>query len=190
MIVSTGWFAPPNRKSSVWPIRIALVANLAMLATASQLPPAWAPPYWLITWLPIAAFTWSAVIWFVLAHIKGLTPRLAPQLMLPLATALVVGAVGASTLTLPPNWTVSSAMTDVGDTAVHPLGAGHGRAIRVTGLGATASLGATHTTSGRGPSPKALSTGGPRPLQKAPSTSTSPTVRTRIPRVGFQHPQN
>ncbi|WP_157074531.1 hypothetical protein [Janibacter corallicola] len=142
LLASVGWLRADGRPVSVWPARIALVANLAVLATASQLPPAWAPPYWVITWLPVVAFSYAALVWRVLSHLGGTSPDLTARLRLPVGGALVVGGVLAAALALFPSWTVSDAMTGVGRTAAASLGPGEGRAARITGYGATANLGA------------------------------------------------
>ncbi len=142
LLASVGWSRADGSPVSVWPARIALVANLAVLATASQLPLAWAPPYWVITWLPVVALSYAALLWRVVSHVWGTSPDLGPRLRLPLGGALVVGGVLAATLALSPGWTVTDAMTGAGRSAAGELGPGEGRAVQITGYGATANLGA------------------------------------------------
>lgn len=140
--ISTGWRVPQGRASSAWPARVALLANLGMLATASRLPEFPAAPYWIITWLPVAAFTWAALLWRGLAYLEDATPRLAPRLALPLAGALVIGGVAASALALSPDWAETEAMKDTARSAAQDLGPGEGRPVAITGLGFTPTLGA------------------------------------------------
>ncbi len=140
--ISSGWRIPQGRASSASPARIALLANLAMIATASRLPEWPAAPYWIVTWLPVAAFTWAALVWRGLAYLENATPHLAPRLARPLSAALVVGGVAASALALSPNWAESRTMTATARAAVDDLGPGDGRHVGITGLGFTPTLGA------------------------------------------------
>ena len=90
-VIATGYRVPQGRASSAWPARVALVANLGMLATASRLPEWPLAPYWVITWLPVAAFTWCALVWRALAYVDSATPHLPLRLARPLGAALVGG---------------------------------------------------------------------------------------------------
>lgn len=142
LVISTGRIVPHGRASSTWPARIALLANVAMALTASRLPTAWAPPYWVITWLPVAAFSWAALLWYALAHLKRVSPRLRRPVALPLTGLLVACGVAASALALPPDWRESSTMGALGRSTADGLGPGHGRHVQITGMGFTAALGA------------------------------------------------
>lgn len=142
MAISSGWRVPQGRASSVWPARVALLANLGMVATASRLPEFPAAPYWVITWLPIVAFTWAALVWRGLAYLEQATPHLAPRIALPLAVGLVVGGVGAAVLSSQPHWAETRAMNAVARESAADLGPGEGRHVKVVGLGFVPTLGA------------------------------------------------
>ncbi|QBF45817.1 hypothetical protein [Janibacter limosus] len=140
--ISTGYKVPRGRASSVWPARVALVANLGMLATASRLPEWPLAPYWVITWLPVAAFTWAALAWRGLAYLADATPHLPARIALPLAGALVVGSIVSVPLAHQPDWTETDAMTRVARLAGEDLGPGENRAVQINGLGFVPTLGA------------------------------------------------
>ncbi|WP_277451648.1 hypothetical protein [Janibacter sp. DB-40] len=140
--ISTGWRVPRGRASSAWPARVALAANLGMIATASRLPEWPAAPYWVITWLPVAAFTWAALVWRGLAYLEGATPRLPGRIAMPLAGGLVVGGLAAAVLTVQPDWSESRSMSTVARGTVSALGPGEGRAVRIRGYGFVPTLGA------------------------------------------------
>lgn len=142
-VVSTGWRVPHGRRSTVWPARVALVANLAMLLTASRLPDFPAAPYWIMPWLPVAAFTWAALAWRACAWVRDLGP------VLP-ARGLVAGAVGVGLLALGvagttgrPDRERDAAMTQAGQLVAGEIGPGEGRPVRVEGFGFTPLLAAT-----------------------------------------------
>lgn len=140
--ISTGWRVPRGRASSAWPARVALVANVGMIATASRLPEWPAAPYWVITWLPVAAFTWAALAWRGLAYLESATPRLPARTAMPLACGLVVGGLAASALSSQPDWSESRSMSAIARTTVSELGPGEGRAVKITGFGFIPTLGA------------------------------------------------
>ncbi|WP_338747786.1 hypothetical protein [Janibacter alittae] len=140
--ISTGWRVPQGRASSAWPARAALVANVGMIATASRLPEWPAAPYWVITWLPVAAFTWAALVWRGLAYLENATPRLPARIAMPLAGGLVVGGLAASVLAVPPDWSENRSMSAVASTTVSEMGTGQGRAVRISGFGFVPTLGA------------------------------------------------
>lgn len=140
--ISTGWRVPRGRASSAWPARVALVANVGMIATASRLPEWPAAPYWIITWLPVAAFTWAALAWRGLAYVENATPRLPSRIAMPLAGGMVVGGIAASVLAVQPDWAESRSMSAVARTTVTEMGPGEGRAVRITGFGFVPTLGA------------------------------------------------
>lgn len=141
--ISTGRRVPQGRASSVWPARVALVANLGMVATASRLPqwPA-AAPYWIITWLPVAAFTWAALTWRGLAYLERATPRLPRGVTVPLAGALLVGGLASPLLAAQPSWAEARSMQALARATVAGLGTGHGDPLRITGYGFVPTLGA------------------------------------------------
>lgn len=141
--IATGYRVPQGRASSAWPARVALVANLGMLATASRLPEWPLAPYWVITWLPVAAFTWCALVWRALAYLDSATPHLPLRIARPLGAALVAGGVAATVLALPPAWAEYDSMTRVARAAGDDLGAGEGRHLRISGLGFVPTLGAS-----------------------------------------------
>lgn len=140
--ISTGWRVPRGRASSAWPARVALVANIGMVATASRLPEWPAAPYWVITWLPVAAFTWAALVWRGLAYLESASPRLPGRIAMPLAGGLVVGGLAASVLAVQPDWSESRSMSTVARTTVSGMGPGGGRAVRIRGYGFVPTLGA------------------------------------------------
>ena len=140
--ISTGYKVPLGRASSVWPARVALVANVGMLLTSSRLPEWPLAPYWVITWLPVAAFTWAALAWRGLAYLDQATPHLAARIALPLGGGLVAGAVAAGTLAVQPNWAEMDSMKQVARLAGDDLGAGDGRHVQIHGLGFVPTLGA------------------------------------------------
>ncbi|WP_435198677.1 hypothetical protein [Janibacter sp. GS2] len=141
-VISSGWRVPQGRASSVWPARVALLANLGMVATASRLPEFPAAPYWVITWLPVVAFTWAALAWRGLAYLENATPHLAPRIALPLAGGLVVAGLGAAVLSSQPRWAETRAMNTVARESVADLGPGEGRHVKIVGLGFVPTLGA------------------------------------------------
>lgn len=140
--ISTGYRVPRGRASSVWPARVALVANVGMIATASRLPEWPLAPYWIITWLPVAAFTWAALTWRALAYVDSATVQLPLRLARPLGASLVAGGVAAAALTVSPGWAESEAMTLAARAAGEDLGAGRGRPVQIHGLGFVPTLGA------------------------------------------------
>lgn len=140
--ISTGYRVPQGRASSAWPARVALVANLGMLITASRLPEFPLAPYWIVTWLPVAAFTWAALVWRGLAYLEQATPHLPARVALPLGGGLVAGGIAATALALPPAWPEIDSMTQVARTAGQEMGRGEGRHVQVNGLGFTPTLGA------------------------------------------------
>lgn len=140
--ISTGHKVPRGRSSSAWPARVALVANVGMLLTASRLPEWPLAPYWVITWLPVAAFTWAALAWRGLAYLDDATPHLPARIALPLGGALVAGSIVAAPLAHQPDWTETDSMTRVAKLAGDDLGQGEGRAVQVNGLGFVPTLGA------------------------------------------------
>ncbi|NYF99592.1 hypothetical protein [Janibacter cremeus] len=140
--ISTGWRVPQGRASSAWPARVALVANVGMLATASRLPEWPAAPYWVITWLPVAAFTWAAFAWRGLAYLESATPRLPHGVAVPVAGGLVVGGLAAALLATQPNWSQTRTMTAVARTSVSEMGPGDERPVRISGFGFVPTLGA------------------------------------------------
>lgn len=140
--ISTGWRVPRGRASSAWPARVALVANIGMLATASRLPEWPAAPYWIITWLPVAAFTWAALAWRGLAYLENATPRLPSRIAMPLAGALVVAGLVGALATTQPDWAESRSMSAVARGTVEQMGPGDGRPVRITGFGFVPTLGA------------------------------------------------
>lgn len=142
-VISTGWRVPQGRASSAWPARIALLANAGMIATASRLPEFPAAPYWIITWLPVAAFTWAALAWRGLAYLENATPHhLAPSVALPLAAGLVLGGLGASFVSSDPDWAETRAMNELARESAAHLGPGEDRHVQITGLGFVPTLGA------------------------------------------------
>lgn len=141
-VISTGWRVPQGRASSAWPARVALLANLGMIGTASRLPEFPAAPYWVITWLPVAAFTWAALVWRGLAYLEKATPHLSPRVAIPLAGGLVIAGVGAPFLAPQPAWAEAQAMNTLARETVADLGPGEGRHVRVIGLGFMPTLGA------------------------------------------------
>lgn len=142
-LISSGWHAPHGRASSAWPARIALAANLGMLITASRLPDFPAAPYWIVTWIPVAAFTWAALAWRALAYLERAALDLNPRWAFTLTAGLTVGGLVASTCSLQPQWAEFDSMAAVGRTAADKLGPGEGRPLQITGQGFDASLGAT-----------------------------------------------
>ena len=140
--ISTGWRVPQGRASSAWPARVALVGNLGMVVTASRLPEWPAAPYWVIVWLPVAAFTWAALVWRGLAYVEDASPRLPRKVSLRVAPGLVAAAIGAATLGVAPDWDKHHAMTAVAESTVDGLGRGDGRPLRINGLGFIPTLGA------------------------------------------------
>lgn len=140
--IATGYRVPRGRASSAWPARVALVANLGMLLTASRLPEWPLAPYWVITWLPVGAFTWAALAWRGLAYLENASPHLPARVALPLGGGLLAGGAAAATLALPPAWSEIDSMTQVARTAGDDLGPGDGRHVQVNGLGFTPTLGA------------------------------------------------
>ena len=140
--ISTGYKVPRGRASSVWPARVALVANVGMLATAARLPEWPLAPYWVITWLPVAAFTWAALAWRGLAYLADATPHLPARIALPLGGALVVGSMVSVPLAHQPDWTQTDSMTRVARLAGDDLGPGEDRAVQINGLGFVPTLGA------------------------------------------------
>lgn len=141
-VISTGWRVPQGRASSAWPARIALLANLGMLGTASRLPEFPAAPYWVITWLPVAAFTWAALTWRGLAYLEKATPHLPVRVAMPVAGALVVAGVAASFMAPQPAWAEARSMNTVARETVAEMGPGEGRHVRIVGLGFMPTLGA------------------------------------------------
>lgn len=141
--ISSGYRVPRGRASSAWPARVALVANVGMLLTSSRLPEWPLAPYWVITWLPVAAFTWAALAWRGLAYLDQATPHLAARIALPLGGGLVAGAVAATTLAVQPAWAEMDSMKQVARTAGEDLGPGDDRAVQINGLGFVPTLGAT-----------------------------------------------
>ena len=142
-VIATGYRVPKGRASSAWPARVALAANIGMLLTASRLPEWPLAPYWVITWLPVAAFTWCALVWRGLAYLDNATPHLRPRVALPLGGGLVAGGVAATALALPPAWAEIDSMTAVARAAGDDLGDGQGRHVQINGLGFTPTLGAS-----------------------------------------------
>lgn len=142
LAISTGWRVPQGRASSAWPARVALAANIGMLATASRLPEWPAAPYWIIAWLPVAAFTWAALAWRGLAYLEKATPHLAPRIALPLAGVLLTGGLLASLLAHSPDWAENRTMSELARKSAEDLGPGEGRPVRIDGLGFTPTLGA------------------------------------------------
>lgn len=142
LAISTGWHVPKGRASSAWPARIALLANVGMIATASRLPDFPAAPYWVITWLPVVAFTWAALVWRGLAYLERASPHLAPRIALPVAGGLVVGGALATVLAPQPDWTETRAMNDLARETTEGLGPGEDRHVQITGLGFVPTLGA------------------------------------------------
>lgn len=142
LVISTGWRVPQGRASSAWPARVALLANLGMIGTASRLPEFPAAPYWVITWLPIAAFTWAALVWRGLAYLEKATPHLSPRVAMPLAGGLVVAGVAASFLAQQPGWAETRSMNTLARETVAEMGPGEGRHVRIVGLGFMPTLGA------------------------------------------------
>ena len=140
--ISTGWRVPQGRASSVWPARVALLANLGMIGTVSRLPEFPAAPYWVITWLPVAAFTWAALAWRGLAYLEKASPHLAPRIAIPVAGGLVVGGVGAALLAPSPSWAETRSMNTLARETVADLGEGDGRHVQIVGLGFQPTLGA------------------------------------------------
>ena len=140
--ISTGYRVPRGRASSAWPARVALLANLGMIATASRLPEFPAAPYWIITWLPVAAFTWAALVWRGLAYLARASPHLAPRVALPLAGGLVLGGVAASLLAAQPDWAETRSMNAIARETAADLGPGEDRHVQITGLGFVPTLGA------------------------------------------------
>lgn len=142
VVISTGWRVPQGRASSAWPARVALLANLGMIGTASRLPESPAAPYWVITWLPVAAFTWAALAWRALAYLERATPHLSPRVAVPVAGGLVVGGIGAAVLAPSPNWAETRSMNTLARETVADLGEGDGRHVQIVGLGFMPTLGA------------------------------------------------
>ncbi len=140
--ISTGYRVPQGRASSAWPARVALAANLGMLLTASRLPEWPLAPYWVITWLPVAAFTWAALVWRGLAYLSTARPDLPARVALPLGGGLAIGGVLASTFALSPAWAEIDSMTQVARTTGDDLGPGAGRHVQINGLGFAPTLGA------------------------------------------------
>ena len=130
-VIATGYRVPKGRASSAWPARVALAANIGMLLTASRLPEWPLAPYWVITWLPVAAFTWCALVWRGLAYLDNATPHLRPRVALPLGGGLVAGGVAATALALPPAWAEIDSMTAVARAAGADLGDGQGRHVQI-----------------------------------------------------------
>lgn len=141
--ISTGYRVPQGRASSAWPARVALLANLGMIATASRLPEFPAAPYWVITWLPVAAFTWAALAWRGLAYLEKASPHLAPRIALPIAGGLVLGGVAASVTAPQPDWAETRALNALARETAADLGPGRDRPVQITGLGFVPTLGAT-----------------------------------------------
>lgn len=142
VVISSGWRVPLGRASSAWPTRIALLANVGMLATSSRLPEFPAAPYWVITWLPVAAFTWAALVWRALAYLENASPHLAPRIAMPLAGGLVVGGLGASFLGAQPAWAETRSMSSAAKQTAAELGPGDERHVQIVGLGFVPTLGA------------------------------------------------
>ena len=142
-VIATGYRVPQGRASSAWPARVALVANLGMLATASRLPEWPLAPYWVVTWLPVAAFTWCALAWRGLAYLESATPRLPLRTARPLGAGLVVGGVAASVLALNPVWAEYTSITRVATATADDLGPGEGRHVQINGLGFVPTLSAS-----------------------------------------------
>lgn len=141
-VISTGLKVPNGRSSSVWPARVALVANLAMLATAAQLPEWPTAPYWVVTWLPVVAFSWAAIAWRAVAYVPNETVFLPLRTVLPCAAALLALACVLTALTNRPAVAEDQAMTRTARAVVAELGPGEGRALRVQGQGFTPVLAA------------------------------------------------
>lgn len=140
--IATGWHVPQGRASSVWPARVALLANVGMLVTASQLPEWPAAPYWIVTWLPVAAFTWVALAWRALAYLEDLDPRLPARVALPLGGALVALALTATVTAPDPHWEENASLRAVGELTADELGPGEGQDVQIEGLGFVPTLAA------------------------------------------------
>ncbi|WP_191562810.1 hypothetical protein [Janibacter melonis] len=134
-VVSTGWRVPHGRDSVVQPARVALAANLALLATASQLPQWPAAPYWVVHWLPVAAFSWVALLWWALAHVGTVRPELPGRHALPAGAAVTVLAAVLAAAAPSPDVSQDQAITALGRQGATALGPGECRAVVVEGRG-------------------------------------------------------
>ncbi|WP_252973911.1 hypothetical protein [Janibacter melonis] len=47
-------------------------------------------PYWVVHWLPVAAFSWVALLWWALAHVGTVRPELPGRHALPAGAAVTV----------------------------------------------------------------------------------------------------
>lgn len=134
-VISTGWRVPQGRASSALPARVALVANLAMLATASRLPEWPSAPYWVVHWLPVVAFSWAALVWRGCAYLRELGPTLPSRWVMPAGGAVLALALVGAVATARPDVAEDQAYTGVAREAVAALGDGAGRPVRIRGLG-------------------------------------------------------
>lgn len=134
-VIATGWRVPHGRSSSVQPARIALLANLVMLATASRLPDGLAAPYWVLTWIPVVGFTWFALAWRAVAWLPAARPTLPRGWLLPAGAAATITAAALAIAATPPVSAQDEALARSGGIARGALGEGGGRHVQVQGLG-------------------------------------------------------
>lgn len=92
-----------GRASAVLPCRVATLGLLGGTVTAALLPNGLVAVYWIAIYLPLAAFTWFALLWRVYAAVPISPNRPSVLASLPLMAAAAAAAVLAAVTALPTN---------------------------------------------------------------------------------------
>lgn len=114
---------------------VAVVANLALLGTAAVMPEWPAAPYWLMHWIPVAAFSWAGLAWVALDRWSSVEHLLPDRVVLPAGGCLLVASLILATLLAPAPLEDGSANVVAARRVAESFGPGDGRAIRVHGIG-------------------------------------------------------
>ncbi|WP_354588139.1 hypothetical protein [Janibacter sp. UYMM211] len=137
-------FAPgkfPGRHAARIPAQIAVVANIALVATAALMPRYPNAPYWLAHWIPVATFTWSAVAMGGAARWERISPALPSWPVARIGLGVAAVSVVLQTAGARPALENGSSNTTAAAIAVDNLGDGRGRSVRIHGLGFVPLLG-------------------------------------------------